>query len=184
MKKMFIFTATLIGFLIVNAQDIIVKDLNHNSSSIVLSNDDTININFQPKYFNIEGIKFNFKERTIFSDKEQQREIGKYGIDQLILNDGRNFSFKFDKRKNTIQIKDKNKNIVFIGDLKFHDRKKRILDKIIISKNTVNSEIVEYWISLCTMNKLYGNQNKEFFKQIVDGFIFGATASAVSGVIK
>lgn len=184
MKLIFTFVFLLFAFLAVNAQNILVKDIKERSASLVLSNNETILIKFNQKEFNVEGSLFYFKDLSIFSDSAQQNKIGKYEIDQLILNDGRTFTYKFDKRKNTIQIKDKNKDIVFLQGLKFLDSKKKILDKIIISKDSIHSEIVEYWLSLCIMNKLYGNQNKELFKQLMDASIFGATVGTIQSSIK
>ena len=80
MKFIFIFVFLLFAFLAMNAQNILVKDIKENTSSVVLSNNDRIEIKFNPKEFNVEGSLFYFKDLSIFSDSAQQNKLENTGL--------------------------------------------------------------------------------------------------------
>ena len=65
-----------------------------------------------------------------------------------------------------------NKSTVFEGKMIF-DADNSILKEIKVVKNDLNSEIVESWLALATIERLYGTERKQFLRGVVDGAVFG-----------
>ena len=169
----------LCSFGLYNGQIIKIFSLDESKKSeVVLSDSTMIAVWFDYNTFDITGEDFRFKDREIF----QQTKIGDYGIDELKLKDNTKLKYKFKKKENKVFALDEDKNIAFEANLKFSKNNSNLLERFEILRNSSNSALVESWITLATLNKLYGSQKKAALRIMLESVVFGGTVGVIHGV--
>ncbi|MBP0613920.1 hypothetical protein J8J42_12815 [Chryseobacterium sp. cx-311] len=181
MKKAILIFFYLI-FLHVNAQEIIVKNISKEMSTVQLFNNEIVNIFYDYHDFDLEGGTYTFKNLSVYSQDFKLKKIGKYGIDQLVLDNGERYKIKVKKEKKKVIVLNSRNESVLEGDLLFDEL--HALKKINITESKIHSEILEPWVALVTINRLYGTQNKALVKTLLGGAIFGATAGITAVIIQ
>ncbi len=164
-----------------NGQTITIYSLDENKKSEVLLSDSTkIAVWFDYHTFDITGKEFKFKDREIFG----QTKIGDYGIDELKLKDNTKLKYKFKRKENKVLALNEDKNIAFEANLIFNKNNNNLLERFEVLRNSSNSSLVESWITLATLNKLYGSQKKAALRMMLESVVFVGTAGVVQGVSK
>lgn len=163
------------------SQTITITGMDENKKSEVLLSDNTkIDVWFDYNTFDITNKEFKFKDREIFA----QTKIGDYGIDEINLNNKFKLKYKFKRKENKVFALDSENNIAFETNLKFNTANKSLLEGFEIVKNNSNSTLVESWIVLATLNKLYESQKKVALRMMLESAVFGGAVGVVHGVTK
>jgi len=170
MKKIHLYLFFIIsGYL--NAQNIVIENITDNKSTVSISNGKEVNVKFD-NYFRVEtDNSFGLVNYKVHSENSGNNLIGKYNKRKIKFDDGNKYLFKFNKKNSKVFLLDNNKKTVFEGDMIFDNS---ILKEIKIVKNDINSEIVESWLALATIERLYGTERKMMLESIVEGAIIGA----------
>jgi len=176
MKHIYIFIFFII-FGKVNAQNIVIENITDNKSTVSISTGKEVNIKFD-NYFRAETDKsFGLVNYKIHSENSGNNLIGKYNKRKIKFDDGNKYFFKFDKKNSKVFLLDNNKKQVFEGEMIFDDN--NILKEIEVVKNDLNSEIVESWLALATIERLYGIERKMLLSSVIEGAAFGFFAGLV-----
>lgn len=174
MKFIFLYLFTILS-ISVNSQTIKIDNISGNKSKIRLSNNKEISITFD-NYCRAEtNDSFNLINYKIYADHVNNKEIGKYNKTTIQFDNGNKYRFKLDKKNKSVLVLDNNKNTVIEGKMFFDEDKTKefYLKEIKILKNNLNSEIIESWLTLVTIERLYGSEKKELTKNFIEGAVIG-----------
>ncbi|WP_370897454.1 hypothetical protein [Chryseobacterium gossypii] len=164
-----------------NAQNIEFNRVDGHSANATIGNK-SLKAFYRNKDFDLESENLIFKDLKVYPGKLNSPEIARYGVDKLIDSSGISYSFKIDKKNKKVTVFDENKNTVIEADLIFDPENPEVLKEINLVKNSNPSELLNAWITLATMNRLYGNKNNEFLKGLFKSAVFGATVGVINGV--
>jgi hypothetical protein len=175
MKNIILFILFVFSLNYLNAQDILIQSISGKESLVLSSDKKSVKITFGNN-FKAETNSFNLVNDRIYSDSLNLNKIGEYNKKRLKFDDGRYFKYQLDNKNKKIFIYNEDKKVVFEGKL-IYDEKFNILKSIEIVKNNIDTK-VEAWVALVTIQKIYGNENKE----ILGYLAFGAVAGIIAGL--
>lgn len=180
MKGILSFVFFTFSICITFSQEITIRSLIDNKSEVRISNGEIVKISFGD-YFRAEGETFNLVDYYVYSDSLSHNRIGKYGKNRLKIDGNKRYKYKLDRKSERVFVYDKDKNVVFEGRLVYNNNF-GYLKSIELVSNQTDSGVIEAWVALSTIQRMYGGESKELIDNIIFGVLLGLGISIGGGI--